>query len=143
MFADERYQAPTAPMEFMPATETHLDPAIVAQNQHDAQLRPITVLQKPVRYSGIPEVTVVPSDQVWGLFDQTLSYVKMNDTQCHCNVNRHDLSKRWLPSRFPRRTCYMDLRTSRDGITLSRPIGKLFARRSQMSGDHWELDSPD
>ena len=94
MFADECYQAPSAPMEFVPASETHLDPVIVAQNQHDAQLRPITELQKPVLYSGIPEVTVVPSDQVWGLFDQTLTYVKMSDIQCHCNTDRHDPSKR-------------------------------------------------
>ena len=66
LIVDDGYQAPTAPMEVLPATEGHLDPATVAQNQHDAQLRPITVLPKPIRYSAILEVTVVPADQVWG-----------------------------------------------------------------------------
>ena len=103
MIGDDGYQAPTAPMEFMPASDGHMDPYVDTKNQHEAELRTVTMLPKPVRYTAIPAVTLLPAEQIWGLFDQSLSYVKMSDIQCHCNYNRHDPSKRWFAVTFRRK----------------------------------------
>ena len=53
MFADEGYQAPTAPMEFVPASDGPMDPHVETPNHHDAELRTVTMLPKPVRYTAI------------------------------------------------------------------------------------------
>ena len=38
MLADDGYQAPTAPMEFLPASDGPMDPYVVTTNQHEAEL---------------------------------------------------------------------------------------------------------
>ena len=61
MFADEGYQAPTAPMGFLPSSDGPMDAYVETPNQHEAELRTVTMLPKPVRHTAIPAVTLLPA----------------------------------------------------------------------------------
>ena len=136
-FADDGYQAPTAPMDLLPSTDGPMNADTEPPNQHDAELRPITVLPRPVRYTAIPAVTLVPADQIWGLFDQSLSYVKMSDIQCHSNLNRMIRRSVGLLLRSPHRTCCSDAKICRDVPTLNLRTETSFGVHMPAFGVRW------
>ena len=59
------------------------------------------MLHGPVAVSRSPGTSVVPGEDVWGLFDQTMTYVNMSKMTVDFSPNTKDTTKMWLGISFP------------------------------------------
>ena len=51
--------------------------------------------------SMLADIHTVFDDEVWGMLDQAMTYIKMITVQCEGSPNRKDLAEAWFAISFP------------------------------------------
>ena len=69
---------------------------VVSSSVPNAEAKPATVLQESVKMTRADGGRVIPDDEVWGIFDQSMTRVDMRKLKMDFSPNKQDLANMWL-----------------------------------------------